>query len=79
MAVEGSNNWNNYVYLKPSVDYFLLYCVAMVSMTGCGFVKILSWTGYTLQRKTALWNALQFFKACLPAYLRNKMELKQRT
>ena len=53
--------------------------VSDLSMTGCGFVKILSWTGYTLQRKTALWNALQFFKACLPAYLRNKMELKQRT
>ena len=31
MAVEGPNNWNNYVYLKPSVDCFLLYCVAMVS------------------------------------------------
>ena len=22
MAVEGSNNWNNYVYLKPSVVFF---------------------------------------------------------
>ena len=54
MAVEGSNNWNNYVYLKPSVDYFLLYCVAMVSMTGCGFVKILSWTGYTFQKEKLL-------------------------
>ena len=57
MAVEGSNNWNNYVYLKPSVDCFLLHCVAMVSdlsMTGCGFVKILSWTGYTLQKEKLL-------------------------
>lgn len=57
MAVEGSNSGNNYVYLKPSVDCFLLYCVAMVSdlsMTGCGFVKILSWTGNTLQKENLL-------------------------
>jgi len=48
-----------------------------LSMKGFGFVTILLWTGHTLQK--LLSRRTIFFEACLPAHVRSKMEMNQRT
>ena len=42
-----------------------------------GFVTILLWTGHTLQNYSP--EGPFFFEACLPAHVRSKMEVNQRT
>lgn len=70
--------WNNDVHLKPNID-FLSYSVWQLPFQWKDLtlltILFVDWTypsKMTLQKDN-------FFEACLPAHVRSKMEVNQRT